>query len=110
MRDIIGELVIYLQTETITFRVVQSKKECFRFINEVNKLVFGADAEVIKDKNSPLESLSSVFSQVKDYLGIPDKDDIIEEVAKKCDGCGYENKGKKGTVVKCPYCGKPNQM
>ena len=106
----VGLLTIYLQTETITFRVQQTKKECINFINEVNKLVFGENAETITYKSPTMQAVSDIFSQVKDSLGIKGTIFAKEKVVKKCEGCGCQYEGEKDTVVNCPYCGQPNKM
>jgi hypothetical protein len=102
-------IIIYTQTETIGFRVGDYKSECYKFINNINKILFGDDAIEIKEKSPGLEAISNAFSSIKASLGF-DTDKSKEKIVVKCEGCGSDFSGLKSTVVKCPYCGRPKKL
>ena len=105
-------LVIYLSNEILSYNISSiMKKDVIKFINQINKLLFGEDAEEIKNTIPGLESLTSALKDtvnvVKGSFGIKEKENKGVQV---CPGCGYRISGIKGKVVRCQYCGTSTKI
>ena len=101
-------LTIYLQNTTLNFCNVSETKNCYEFINGINKLLFGDDAKLVNSSIPFLNTFVNTINSAKEGLGINKKEK--EKKVVKCEGCGCEVVGIINKVVNCPYCNRPTKI
>lgn len=97
----------------------ESKKEALKWIDNINKLITGKEAEINTSRSMAIpgseyiaETLRGTVDTFKGALGIKPKNnnEVPAMVAKKCNFCGAPVSGTKGQIVRCQYCDSNQQL